>query len=123
MFPEGLFYKKTSEKVIALTIDDMPTPNEADDASSRMILDAIATHSQSLEREGDRLVRKCSICALNVYDFAGMSPDQILALVNQHEGKLCAQFFYARADGTMIVESCKQSPEGQRFIRGKLIVS
>ncbi len=50
LFPEGLFYKQTSEKVIALTIDDMPTPNEADDASSQMILDAIATHNQSLEK-------------------------------------------------------------------------
>ena len=54
LFPEGLFYKKTSEKVIALTIDDMPTPNEPDDASSQLILDAITTHNQSLENESDR---------------------------------------------------------------------
>lgn len=54
LFPEGLFYKKTSEKIIALTIDDMPTPNEADDVSSQMILDAIATHNQSLENASDR---------------------------------------------------------------------
>lgn len=49
LFPDGLFYKKTDEKVVALTIDDMPTPNEADEASSWMILDAIATHNQSVE--------------------------------------------------------------------------
>lgn len=54
LFPEGLFYKKTSERIIALTIDDMPTPNEADDASSQMILDAIAAHNQSLENASDR---------------------------------------------------------------------
>lgn len=53
LFPEGLFYKKTAEKVIALTIDDMPTPDEADDASSQMILEAIADHNQSLENESD----------------------------------------------------------------------
>jgi hypothetical protein len=72
--------------------------------------------------EGDRFVRKCPICQLNVYDFAGMPPDKILALINQHEGKLCAQF-YARSDGTMTVESCDQSGERNRFIRGGLIIS
>lgn len=53
LFPDGLFYKKTPEKVIALTIDDMPTPDEPDEASSQMILDAIATHNQSLENASD----------------------------------------------------------------------
>lgn len=48
-FPEALFYKKTSQKVVALTIDDMPTPGEADDASSQLILDAITTHNQSID--------------------------------------------------------------------------
>ena len=74
------------------------------------------------DMEGDRRVRKCPTCSLNVYDFVGMSPDQILAVVNCYEGRLCAQF-YARADGTMTVESCDQSPEGHRLIRGGLIVS
>ncbi len=54
LFPEGLFYKPTSEKAIALTIDDMPTPGERDDASSQLILDAIAAHNQSLEKTSDR---------------------------------------------------------------------
>ncbi len=53
-FPEALFYKKTSQKVVALTIDDMPTPGEADDASSQLILDTISTYNQSLENERDR---------------------------------------------------------------------
>ena len=39
--------------MIALTIDDMPTPGEAGDASSEMILESIATHNQSLENERD----------------------------------------------------------------------
>ncbi|PZD70813.1 Peptidoglycan-N-acetylglucosamine deacetylase [Acaryochloris thomasi RCC1774] len=54
-FPEGVFYKRTAEKVIALTIDDLPTPNEIDDASSRMILDAIATHNQSIKNSSDHV--------------------------------------------------------------------
>jgi hypothetical protein len=74
--------------------------------------------------EGDRSVRKCPICQLNVYNFVGMSPDEILALINQHEGKLCAQF-YARSDGTMTVAACDQ-PEADLydpFFRGGLIIS
>lgn len=54
LFPEGLFYKETAERAIALTIDDMPTPGEVGDASSQMILDAIAAHNQSLESASDR---------------------------------------------------------------------
>lgn len=50
-FPEALFYKETSRKVVALTIDDMPTPGEADDASSLLILDAIATYNQGVDNE------------------------------------------------------------------------
>lgn len=51
-----------------------------------------------------------------------MTSDQILALINQHEGKLCAQF-YARVDGTMIVEPCNERKEEHHFIRGRIIVS
>ncbi|QYO61928.1 hypothetical protein [Leptolyngbya sp. 7M] len=70
---------------------------------------------------GNRSVRKCPICQLNVYDFAGMAPDEILALINQHEGKLCAQF-YARADGTMTVKPCNETREEHRVIRGRVSV-
>ncbi|HEY9646669.1 MAG TPA: hypothetical protein V6C88_09880 [Chroococcidiopsis sp.] len=69
---------------------------------------------------GDRLVRHCHVCDLNVYNFAGMSPEQILALVNQREGRLCAQF-YAREDGTMTVNPC--SGESNELMRGGLVVS
>jgi peptidoglycan-N-acetylglucosamine deacetylase len=46
-FPDVLFYKETSEKIVALTIDDAPTPNEPHDESTQLILDAIATHNQT----------------------------------------------------------------------------
>jgi peptidoglycan-N-acetylglucosamine deacetylase len=55
LFPEAVFYKETSDKVVALTIDDVPTPNEANDESTQLILDAIAVHNQSIESERDRV--------------------------------------------------------------------
>ncbi|MBD2257893.1 polysaccharide deacetylase family protein [Pseudanabaena sp. FACHB-2040] len=47
LFPDGLFFLPTQERVVALTIDDVPTPGDADDRSTRQILDAIAVHNQS----------------------------------------------------------------------------
>jgi peptidoglycan/xylan/chitin deacetylase (PgdA/CDA1 family) len=44
-FPEALFYKPTDAKVVALTLDDVPTPDDPDDASTQLILDAIAAQS------------------------------------------------------------------------------
>ncbi len=73
------------------------------------------------EMNGDRSVRVCHVCNLNVYNFAGLSPDEIVALLNQHEGKLCAQF-YARPDGTMTVEACDRSGENHKFERGGLVI-
>ncbi|MBF2026768.1 MAG: polysaccharide deacetylase family protein [Oscillatoriales cyanobacterium C42_A2020_001] len=55
LFPDALFYKETSKKVVALTIDDVPTPNETDDASTLLILDAIATHNQSIASISDQV--------------------------------------------------------------------
>lgn len=53
LFPEAVFSKETSEKVVALTIDDVPTPNEANDESTQLILDAIAAHNQTIESSND----------------------------------------------------------------------
>ncbi|MGV0028944.1 hypothetical protein [Phormidesmis priestleyi] len=66
---------------------------------------------------GDRRVRKCPYCQLNVYNFMGMAPDEILEVINAHEGKLCAQF-YARSDGTMTLEVCDDQGEPHRLDRG-----
>ena len=86
LFPEGLFYKKTFEKVIALTIDDMPTPNEADDASSQMILDAIATHNQSLENVRDRARATFFIISSHLSDQSSNQSTIISRMVEQgHE--------------------------------------
>ena len=69
--------------------------------------------------KGDQFVRICPICQLNVYNFATLSPDEIVALINQHEGKLCAQF-YARSDGTMTIEHCDDRDKDIRMARGGL---
>lgn len=69
---------------------------------------------------GDRFVRFCSVCELYVYNFATLSPDEIVKLLNQYEGKLCAQF-YARPDGTMTVEPCGQRG-ASRLARGRVVV-
>jgi peptidoglycan-N-acetylglucosamine deacetylase len=45
LFPDALFYHATGEKIIALTIDDLPTPNDPGERSSLRILEAIARHN------------------------------------------------------------------------------
>jgi peptidoglycan/xylan/chitin deacetylase (PgdA/CDA1 family) len=47
LFPDALFYAPTAEKVVALSIDDIPTPGDRDDSSTRLILKAIANHNQT----------------------------------------------------------------------------
>ncbi|MEL6397462.1 MAG: polysaccharide deacetylase family protein [Cyanobacteria bacterium J06607_6] len=48
IFPHATFYKPTDAAVVALTIDDVPVPGESAPCSTRWILDAIATHNQSV---------------------------------------------------------------------------
>ena len=45
-FPDAIFYKKTTEKIVALTIDDAPCLLDFDDRGTKAILEAIATHNQ-----------------------------------------------------------------------------
>jgi peptidoglycan-N-acetylglucosamine deacetylase len=46
LFPDAIFYKKTTEKVVALTIDDAPCPLDRGDCGTKLILEAIALHNQ-----------------------------------------------------------------------------
>jgi peptidoglycan/xylan/chitin deacetylase (PgdA/CDA1 family) len=50
LFPDALFYAPTEEKLVALSIDDVPTPGDRDDRSTRMILQAIARHNLTAEQ-------------------------------------------------------------------------
>jgi peptidoglycan-N-acetylglucosamine deacetylase len=47
LFPEALFYAPTQQRQIALTIDDIPTPGDQDDASTRLILAALDTYNRT----------------------------------------------------------------------------
>lgn len=48
LFPDAVFYKPVQDRLVALTIDDVPTPTAGPDDSTGWILDAIATHKQSV---------------------------------------------------------------------------
>ncbi len=52
-FPDGVFYKPTTKRVVALTIDDLPNPNDPEDQGVKDILSAIATFNQSLPSHRD----------------------------------------------------------------------
>jgi peptidoglycan-N-acetylglucosamine deacetylase len=41
LFPDALFYAPTQAPLVALTIDDVPTPGDRDDVSTRLILAAL----------------------------------------------------------------------------------
>ena len=49
---------------------------------------------------GDERVRFCTRCNLNVYNFAGMTGDEVRELMLRTEGRVCARL-YRRADGTL----------------------
>jgi peptidoglycan-N-acetylglucosamine deacetylase len=46
LFPDAIFYHQTSEKIVALTIDDAPCPLDQEDDGTKLILEAIAQHNQ-----------------------------------------------------------------------------
>lgn len=46
LFPDAIFYKKTTEKIVALTIDDAPCYQDYGDCGTKSILKAIAKHNQ-----------------------------------------------------------------------------
>ena len=47
-FPDAIFYKQTTEKVVALTIDDVPAAGDPEDSSTRLVLDVIAQHNSQI---------------------------------------------------------------------------
>jgi hypothetical protein len=62
---------------------------------------------------GDQRVRHCTLCSLNVYNFAEMTPDEVRELLVRTEGRVCARL-YQRADGTVLTRDC---PTGLRAVR------
>lgn len=62
---------------------------------------------------GDERVRHCTLCSLNVYNFAEMTRDEVRQLLVRTEGRVCARL-YRRADGTVLTRDC---PTGLRALR------
>jgi hypothetical protein len=62
---------------------------------------------------GDERVRHCSLCSLNVYNFAEMTRAEVSELLLRTEGRICARL-YRRADGRVITRDC---PTGLRALR------
>jgi hypothetical protein len=62
---------------------------------------------------GDERVRHCTLCSLNVYNFAEMTADEVRQLLVRTEGRVCARL-YRRADGTVLTRDC---PSGLRALR------
>jgi len=65
---------------------------------------------------GDERVRHCTLCSLNVYNFAEMTGDEIRALLVRTEGRVCGRL-YRRADGTILTNDC---PTGLRALRQRM---
>ncbi|MGG6238428.1 polysaccharide deacetylase family protein [Nodosilinea sp. AN01ver1] len=49
MFPDALFYAPIQARLVALTIDDVPTPGDRKDASTRLILAALDRYNRTAE--------------------------------------------------------------------------
>jgi hypothetical protein len=54
---------------------------------------------------GDERARHCTLCELNVYNFAEMTRDEIRTLLMKTEGRICARL-YRREDGTLLTRDC-----------------
>ncbi|HJQ40892.1 MAG TPA: carboxypeptidase-like regulatory domain-containing protein [Thermoanaerobaculia bacterium] len=65
---------------------------------------------------GDDRVRHCTLCELNVYNFAAMTRDEVNELLVRTEGRVCARL-YRRADGTVLTSDC---PSGLSAVRHTL---
>lgn len=65
---------------------------------------------------GDDRVRYCGRCEKHVYNLIGMGNDEIAALIQEKEGKLCVHL-YRRTDGTLLTSDC---PVGLRAARRRL---
>jgi hypothetical protein len=62
---------------------------------------------------GDERVRHCSHCSKDVHNLSAMSLEEIAALVERLQGKLCARF-YRRPDGRLVTADCPPPNLAQR---------
>jgi hypothetical protein len=55
---------------------------------------------------GDERVRFCRLCQLNVYNISELTGEEVRALVEKSEGRICGRI-YRRADGTVLTRDCR----------------
>jgi hypothetical protein len=65
---------------------------------------------------GDDRVRHCTLCDLNVYNFAEMTRAEIGELLMRTEGRLCVRL-HRRADGTLLTRDC---PSAMQKVRRRM---
>jgi hypothetical protein len=65
---------------------------------------------------GDTRVRFCAQCRKNVYDLTTMTDTEVVTLIEQKEGNLCARF-YERTDGRLLSGDC---PVGAMHVARRL---
>jgi hypothetical protein len=65
---------------------------------------------------GDDRSRFCSGCQKNVYNVAGMTREEAVALIQDNEGELCLRL-YKRSDGKVLTSDC---PVGVWAVRRKM---
>src|SRR3954447_18596568 len=57
------------------------------------------------EMRGDDKARFCSLCQKHVYNFAAMTPEEGLALIEEKEGEFCGRL-PRRRDATLVTKDC-----------------
>src|SRR5437763_16994902 len=85
---------------------------KAHDQAGRLLI-AVPCQAEWEGMAGDERVRHCTLCSLNVYNFAEMTRDEVRELLVRTEGRVCARL-YRRADGTVLTRDC---PRGLRAMR------
>lgn len=68
------------------------------------------------DMKGDDKSRHCEQCNLNVHNFAAMTSDEVLSIVNNADGRVCVRLFQ-RADGKILTADC---PVGLALVRAKM---
>ncbi len=73
---------------------------------------------------GDQFVRHCAQCDKNVYDLSELTAQQVIDLIREKEGTLCAKL-YRRADGRVLTADCPVGIRDQlrRAIRRTLAIA
>jgi len=77
IFPDAIFYKPTTQPVIALTIDDIPIPGESAPCSTRWILDAIADYNQSVSNPAEKVRATFFVIGSHLNQDFDLLPDMV----------------------------------------------